>query len=154
MYHFSVRRRVSSLVVLTGVVSLIACEDKRVKELNTGITRDSAMTVIAQDIRGGGSDSFPNVYARDRYLIAGKNYEVLYFSPDNQKLGKDSVPWRKLTPIVFIDQKLFAKGWPAWDSISKANKILSREQTDSIERESKKPHPTPTTPEAPPAKKS
>jgi hypothetical protein len=134
MYHFSVRRRVSSLVGLTAVVSLVACEDKRVKELNSGITRDSAVTVLAQEIKGGSADSFPNVYARDKYLIAGKNYEVLYFSPDNEKLGKDSVPWRKLTPIVFVENKLLAKGWPTWDSISKANKIVTREQTDSIDR--------------------
>src|SRR5262244_296452 len=99
MYHFSVRRRASLLVGLTAAVSLVACEDKRVKELDAGITRDSAVSVLATEIKGGGSDSFPNVYARDKYLIAGKNYEVLYFSPDNQKLGKDSVPWRKLTPI-------------------------------------------------------
>ena len=132
MYHFSVRRRVSSLVVLTGVVSLIACEDKRVKELNTGITRDSAMTVIAQDIRGGGSDSFPNVYARDRYLIAGKNYEVLYFTPNNDKWpaptgGKappiDSIPFKRLTPIVFVNNTLVGRGWKFWDSAATANKL-------------------------------
>jgi hypothetical protein len=134
MHDFSVRRRTVSLVALAGVISLVACEDKRVKELKPGITRDSAVTVLAQEIKGGGSDSFPNVYARDRYLIAGKNYEVLYFAPNNEKLGKDSVPWRDLTPIVFLDNKLFVKGWPAWDSITKANKIVTREQADSLAR--------------------
>ena len=141
MYHLSVRRRASSLVALTAVITLVACEDKRVKELNTGITRDSAMTVISQEIKGGGSDSFPNVYMRDRYLIEGKNFEVLYFAPNNEKQGKDSVPWRKLTPIVFLNNKLVAKGWPAWDSITKTNKILTREKTDSFARV---PRPTKT----------
>jgi hypothetical protein len=138
MYHLSVRRRASVLVGLGTLAALVACgEDKRTKELSQGITRDSAMSVIAQEIKGGGSDSFPNVYARDRYLIAGKNYEVLYFSPENQKLGKDSVPWRQLTPIVFVDNKLVVKGWPSWDSITKANKMVTREQTDSIVRRDK-----------------
>lgn len=133
MYHFSVRRRASSLVVIAGVISLVACgEDKRVAELKTGITRDSAVSVLAQEIKGGGSDSFPNVYSRDRYLIGGKNYEVLYFAPNNEKEGKDSVPWRKLTPLVFADNKLMGKGWPVWDSITKANKLVTREQADSI----------------------
>jgi hypothetical protein len=134
MYDFSVRRRASSLVVLSGVIALVACEDKRVKDLSAGITRDSAMTVIAQEIRGGGSDSFPNVYTRDRYLLGGKNYEILYFAPNNEKQGKDSVPWKKLTPIVFVNNKLLAKGWPAWDSISRANKIPTKEQADSVAR--------------------
>jgi hypothetical protein len=119
------------LAALGAMTSLVACEDKRVKDLNAGITRDSAMSVLAQEIRGGGSDSFPNVYTRERFLIAGKNYEVLYFAPNNEKQGKDSVPWRKLTPLVFVDNKLVTKGWPAWDSISKANKILTKEQSDS-----------------------
>ena len=93
------------------------------------------------EIKGGGSDSFPNVYMRDRYLIEGKNFEVLYFAPNNEKQGKDSVPWRKLTPIVFLNNKLVAKGWPAWDSITKTNKILTREKTDSFARV---PRPTKT----------
>ena len=123
MYDFSVRRRASSLAVLAAVIGLVACEDKRVKELNTGITRDSAVSVLAQEIRGGGSDSFPNVYTRERYLTGGKNYEVLFFTPNNEKFGKDSVPWNKLTPLVFVENKLVGKGWAQWDSISKANKI-------------------------------
>jgi hypothetical protein len=123
MIDFSVRRRILTLVAFGAVVTLTACEDKRVRELNVGITRDSAMTVLAQEIKGGGSDSFPNVYSRDRFLIAGKNYEVLYFTKNNEKVHKDSVPAKKLTPLVFVDNKLIAKGWDAWDSVATANKI-------------------------------
>src|SRR5262249_1600798 len=93
------------------------------KELNTGITRDSAVSVIAQDTKGGGHDSLPNVYSQDRYLIGGKNYQILYFTPDNAKQGKQSVDMKELTPLVFVDNKLVAKGWEQWDSISKANNI-------------------------------
>ena len=118
-----VRRRILMLAAITATVALAACEDKRVKELNTGITRDSAITVIAQDIKGGGRDSLPNVYKSSRFLIAGKTYEVLYFTPNNEKAGKDTVPMKKLTPLVFVDNQLVAKGWPAWDSVSKANNI-------------------------------
>jgi hypothetical protein len=109
--------------------TLAACEDKRVKELNTGITRDSAISVISHDIKGGGRDSFPNVYTRERYLIAGKTYEVLYFAPNNEKAGKNTVPYKKLTPLVFVDNKLVAKGWDAWDSVSTANKIPLRDRS-------------------------
>ena len=123
MHDLSVRRRVIAVASFTAVLGLAACEDKRVKELNAGITRDSAVTVLAQQIKGGGSDAFPNVYKRAHYLINGKQYEVLYFSPNNEKEGKDSVRAKKLTPLVFVDNQLIAKGWSAWDSISKANNI-------------------------------
>jgi len=122
MPHFSVRRRASSLAVLTAVVSLAACEDARVKELNAGITRDSAITVMAQEVKGGGHDAFPNVYLREPYLIGGKNIEVLYFSPNNEKAVKDTV-FTKVTPVVFVNNKLAGRGWAFWDSVSKAHGI-------------------------------
>ena len=123
MHDLSVRRRLIALASFTAVLGLAACEDKRVKELNAGITRDSAVSVLAQQVRGGGSESFPNVYKRAHYLINGKQYEVLYFAANNEKEGKDTVRTKKLTPLVFVDNQLVAKGWAAWDSISKANNI-------------------------------
>lgn len=129
MNDVSVRRRSMLLAGLAVAVTLIACgDDKRVKQLETGITRDSAMSVIAQDLKpGSGPDSFPNVYIRSAYLINGKNLEVLYFTPNNEKAGKDSIPYSKLTPIVFVDYQLVGKGWPVWDSIAKANNITPPE---------------------------
>ena len=123
MKSYFVRRRALVLVGGGAVALLSACEDKRVSQLDTGITRDSAVTVLAQEIKGGGSDSLPNVYTREQFLINGKMHEVLYFSPGNEKATKDTVPYKKLTPIVFVNNKLVAKGWSAWDSISKANNI-------------------------------
>jgi hypothetical protein len=121
-----VRDRKLTVAAACGLVSLLclgACEDKRVSQLDTGITRDSAVNVFTNEVKGGVHDSLPNVYIQERYLINAKNYDVLYFTPDNEKATKDSVPWRKLTPLVFVDNKLVAKKWSQWDSISKANKI-------------------------------
>jgi hypothetical protein len=123
MRLFFVRHRAAGIGLAGALILLVACEDKRVSQLDTGITRDSAVSVLAQKITGGGSDSFPNVYWRDRYLIDAKTYEVLYFAPHNEKKGKDSVAWKTLTPLVFIDNRLVAKGWPGWDSISAAHRI-------------------------------
>ena len=133
MKPFVVRGRTLAVAGVSALVLLAACEDKRVSQLDTGITRDSAVSVLAQEIKGGGRDSFPNVYTRDKFLIGGKNFEVLYFTANNEKAGKDSVPFKKLTPIVFVDNKLFAKGWSAWDSISKANNIPLKPR-DSISK--------------------
>src|SRR4051794_1609970 len=75
MNHFFVRRKAFAVAALSAASVLVACEDKRVKQLDTGITRDSAVSVIAHDLPPGSPpDSFPNVYKRERYLIAGKNY--------------------------------------------------------------------------------
>ena len=49
MNHFSVRRRFVPFALLGAVAALAACEDKRVKQLDTGITRDSVIT-IARDL--------------------------------------------------------------------------------------------------------
>ena len=123
MKSYFVRQR-AGVIAGAGVLAILAaCEDKRMSQLDTGITRDSAVTVLAQKIKGSGSDAEPNVYTKERYLIEGKTYEVLYFTPNNEKVGKDTVAWTKLTPLVFVENKLLAKGWPAWDSIATANHI-------------------------------
>ena len=130
MTHVSVSRRILVPCALAGAVVLGACEDKRVKAIDTGITRDSAVSIISHDLPANAkSDSFPNVYIRERYLIAGKNYEVLYFTPRNEKAqaGKDTA-WGKLTPIVLLDNKTVGTGWKKWDSISTANKIPLRKR--------------------------
>jgi hypothetical protein len=123
-----VRRGVVAMVAFSVAGLVVACggEDKRVKELNQGISRDSVMTVIGVNPKNAtGPDSFPNVYTREKYLIDGKNYEVLYFSPENRKfVPGDSVQLRTLTPIVLVDNLLAGKGWPAWDSIAAAHKIV------------------------------
>jgi hypothetical protein len=119
-----VRRSFLALASVASLTLVIACSDKRIKNLDTGITRDSALTIIAQDMRQtGGPDSLPNVYTRDRYLIGGKNYEVMYYTRNNEKAGKDSVPFSKLTPMVFVENKLIGRGWAFLDSLSKANNI-------------------------------
>ncbi len=122
----SVRRTALPLLLLSGAILATACEDKAVKDLNAGISKDSALTVIVKDKQPGNSkpDSLPNIYTTERYLINAKNYEVLYYAGNDKKAGKDTVAWSKLTPIVFVDNKLAGRGWPFWDSVSKSLRIL------------------------------
>ena len=124
MNHVSVSRSALTLSVMAAVMVATACEDKRVKELHSGMPRDSVVNAISRDMKPGAPpDSLGNVYTRNRYLIAGKNYEVLFFTTNNEKAGKDTVPWKKLTPLVLVDGKLAGRGWDYWDSVSTANKI-------------------------------
>lgn len=121
MNEFSVRRWFALAAGTGAAIALAACQDKRVAQLDTGITRDSAVTVIAPGAKG--RDSFPNVYKRERFLISGKTYEVLFFTSHDEKEGKDTVKNKKLVPLVFVQNKLVGKGWEYWDSVSKANNI-------------------------------
>ena len=105
--HSYVRKR-GLLAGAVGLTLLAACQDKRLKEVDTGITRDSLLTVIGKGAPG--IDSLPNVYVRERYLIDSKNYEILFFSPTGQHqysgVQKDTIPWKDLTPIAMIDNKV------------------------------------------------
>lgn len=125
-----VRERTFALLGAASLVVLGACEDKRVSQLDTGITRDSAISVLATKINpGAGSDSLPNIYMREKFLIGGKNLEILYFTPNNEKLSpnaKDTLPMKQLTPIVFLENRMIGKGWKAWDSIAHAQNIPVR----------------------------
>jgi len=116
-----VRRSTIVLGALASFVLISGCQDKRVKDLQVGITRDSVLSVTAQGTQG--TDSMPSIYKQDRYLINGKTLEVLYFDPQNRKVATDTVPMGKLTPLVVYDGHLVGKGWAAWDSVAKANKI-------------------------------
>ena len=121
MTSYFVRRSTLFLGAVSALTLLAGCQDKRVQQLQVGITRDSVMSVTAQGTQG--ADSMPSIYKRAQYLINGKTLEVLYFDSENRKATKDTVPLGKLTPLVMLDNKLVGKGWAVWDSVAKANKI-------------------------------
>ena len=126
MKSFFVRERAVALLGAVSLLTLAACEDKRVKALDTGISVDSAVRILSPGSKvtqSGLDSSATNVAWQDRYLIAGKNYEIIYFSAKNAKRsGRDSV-FAGVTPVVFVDGKMIGKGWEFWDSTSKALKI-------------------------------
>ena len=125
MHNFVGRRRFA-LAAIGSLALLCACgQDKRVKAVDTGITKDSLLTVIGKE--SPGVDSLPNVYQRERYLIDGKSYEILFFSPTGRHafigVQKDTIPWKDLTPIAMIDNRVMGKGWEYLDSLYTAHKI-------------------------------
>jgi hypothetical protein len=123
--HSFVRTRTIAITVLGTVALLAACQDARLKNVDTGMTKDQLLNEIGKNAPG--VDSLPNVYQRERYLINGKNVEVYYFSPSGKHaftgVQKDTIPWKDLTPIAMIDGKVMGKGWEYLDSLSSANRI-------------------------------
>jgi hypothetical protein len=141
MHSSLVRRRALSLVsfsAVLGVAVLAACkgEDKRTKVLASGATRDSVLSSISHDAKNfTPSDTYPNVYSREEYLMKGKHIEVLYFNPENHKFrpsgnlgvpARESLPPEQLTPLVLIENQLVGKGWSGYDSIAKIYNLPTR----------------------------
>ena len=126
MKSYFVRGRAVTLLGAMSLVTLAACEDKRVKALDTGISMDSAVAILspgAKRTQAGIDTNSANVAWEDRYMISGKNYEIVYFSAKNEKRsGRDSV-FKGTTPVVFVDGKMIGKGWGFWDSVSTVLKI-------------------------------
>ena len=123
--HNFVGRRTLALAALGSMALLGACQDKRIKAVDTGISKAELLNVIGKDAPG--VDSLPNVYQRERYLLDGKNFEILFFSPTGKHVfvgvQKDTIAWKKLTPIAMIDNKVMGKGWDYLDSLYTAHKI-------------------------------
>lgn len=116
-------RHVRPAIAAVGALALAACgPDKRIKELSEGISRDSVLTVIGRGAVAGDS-GLANVYRREEYLANGHMLEVLFFSPKNEREGRDSVPAKRLTPLVLEDGTLRSWSWSGYDSVAAANKL-------------------------------
>ncbi len=129
MRSYLVSFRVPAMVAAFGAVALLsACEDKRVQTIEVGAGRDSVLNALAveHDNPSAGPDSMPNVYMKERYFVNSKNYEVLYYEPNNKRAGRDTVPLEDLTPIVLIDGKMVGKGWDVYDSLVTADNLPSK----------------------------
>jgi hypothetical protein len=108
--------RQNTLVRLAIPLSLIAIlagcgsGDARQETLAVGITRDSVVKLM-------GVEKPQRV---DPYLTNGQYIEAMYYRNPGQG---DSVPDRKLFPVVVIGGKLMGWGWKTWDSVAEANHI-------------------------------
>ena len=79
MKSCSVRRFSPVVSAFLASTLIVACQDdKRVSQLDTGIGRDSVLQILTEGATRTATDSIPNVYKRSRYLMDGKEYEVLY----------------------------------------------------------------------------
>jgi hypothetical protein len=107
--------RLITLVRLAVPLSLVAivagCSgDARYQTLAVGIPKDSAVKLM-------GVEKPQRV---DPYLTNGHYIEAMYYRKPGQG---DSVPDRKLSPVVVVDGKLVGWGWKTWDSVAEANHI-------------------------------
>ncbi|MGQ0649629.1 MAG: hypothetical protein ACT4P7_18910 [Gemmatimonadaceae bacterium] len=116
-------RRVGTLAALIAATAAIACAgaDRRVREVEVGMTRDSTLKVLG----GTSSDSMPYIYHSSRYFAAGGPLEVLYYDAEGRRRFRDSVPGEELTPIVLQADTVSGVGWDHLDLVAAANNITT-----------------------------
>ncbi|MCC6318980.1 MAG: hypothetical protein IT361_14975 [Gemmatimonadaceae bacterium] len=115
----SPRPRSGSVVLAAlGLLALTACQDKRLRELDVGISRDSAIRILA-DGSLGTADTIPNIYRHNRYFMQGREFDVYLFDAENRKAWTDpEVLDKDLTPVVVVDGKVDGWGWGHMDDVT------------------------------------
>ena len=93
------------------VVTVTACGDRRLGKLTEGISKDSVAVVMGTD----------TPYREEQYLTEGKNWEILMYAREDSPA--DTIPWRKLSPVVLADQKVVGWGWSYWEKEAERLKI-------------------------------
>lgn len=123
----SPRRRLRGILLSSlGLLALSACQDKRIRELDVGISKDSAIAILADGVVPN-VDTIQNVYRHNRYFVQGKEFDIYLFDPQNRKLWNDpEVTDKELTPVVVIDGKVDGWGWGHMDDVTSKYSIQLR----------------------------
>jgi hypothetical protein len=101
------RSAITRALLIAFAVSLAACEDSRIRALDEGMPRDSALRVLGATPPP--NDPVIKVYRHNEYYIDNQLYEVWYFDPEGRREIDEIVPENKLTPVVIVEGKV--AGW-------------------------------------------
>lgn len=105
------QQHVRSGAALAVLTLLMACGDARLDKLALGISKDSATAIIGEA-----------PHRQSAYFTAGKNWEIQFYARSSAT-AQDSIPWRKMSPVIFVDGKAVGWGWSWWSSASKKQNI-------------------------------
>ncbi|MGH7523032.1 MAG: hypothetical protein ACREK8_01880 [Gemmatimonadales bacterium] len=98
-------------LAIVAIASLAGCGDSRLDKLSIGITKDSASHAIG------------DVPHRElSYLTSGKIWEVQLYSRHSVD-ARDSINWRAMSPVVFINHRVVGWGWSWWGDEAAKQKI-------------------------------
>ena len=120
------RMRVASISLATGVLVLLsACEDRRVRQLEVGMSKDSVVKLVGVGAPKG--DTLPNVYRHNQYFVDSKLFDIYLFDEKNRKAWLDpEVTDNELIPLVLVDGKLVGTGWGYMDEVTNKYRIQIR----------------------------
>jgi hypothetical protein len=129
------RSRIGLVLTAFATAAVLgACQDKRVRAVDTGVSKDSTIRLLSGGAGPINADTFPHIHRKSAYLINRKMLEVLWFTPTDKMPGKDTLPFSELTPIVLYDNKVIGKGWDFWDSTARANNIAVQLRKDTTKK--------------------
>ncbi|MGH7582165.1 MAG: hypothetical protein ACREL5_02945 [Gemmatimonadales bacterium] len=96
---------------VSALLLLAACGDARLDKLTLGISSDSASVLIGD-----------KPHTTTSYLTAGKQWEIQFYARSGAN-PIDSIPWRKMSPVVFINHKAVGWGWSWWGTEARKQHI-------------------------------
>jgi hypothetical protein len=117
--HPSAHKRLAALIVIAGTTSLLACGDRRIRDLQVGMARDSVLATLGS----APPDTEAFIFDKDQYIVDGKNVEVFYYDPKSRMAFVDSVESEELTPVVLLAGKVSGWGWDHWDSVAASIRV-------------------------------
>lgn len=122
------RTRLSAFAAAAALVALSACQDARLRALDEGISADSVIKVLADNVAPR-VDTIQNVYKHNRYLVDGKEFDIYFFDANNRHLWSDpEVEDKELTPVVVVNGKLEGWGWDHMDDVTSKYRIVVRSE--------------------------
>ena len=121
--------RVLRYAACAAFTILVACSgsDSRTEQIQPGLSRDSALAILAEPMGKGSApasdsvsttDSLKNVWRKTQYLVNGKNIEILWYSPGNERWrATDTIPAGRVIPVVLIDGKVVGVGRTTYEQM-------------------------------------
>ena len=100
----------SRILLLSAAILVVACGDARLRKLDVGISKDSAMHVMG-----------PKPDRVEGYLVGGQMIEALFYG----KAGADSgqTPEDRLVPVVVVNGQVTGWGKEEWRKVAAEHKI-------------------------------
>lgn len=99
-------RNVRTVAALATMALLAACGDARLGKLALGISADSVGRLMGEA-----------PHRTNAYQTAGKTWQVDFYAR-SAAVEKDSIAWREMSPVVYIDGKTVGWGWSWWSDAS------------------------------------
>ncbi|HEY4321332.1 MAG TPA: DUF3192 domain-containing protein [Gemmatimonadales bacterium] len=105
------QKSLRAIAALAALSVLAACSDARLEKINLGMSKEQVATAMGDA-----------PHRSLGYLTQGKNWDVQLYARTSVE-ATDSVLWRKMSPVIFIDDKAVGWGWSWWGNRAAKEKI-------------------------------
>lgn len=117
----TIRSTMTRTLTAAGLLALVACGDARLGKLAVNMTTDSLAVIMKGP-----------PHRTQNFILNGKVWDLSVYDYGSKPLPAvvvktsmggdstvtDSIPWRKMSPVIIIDSKVVGWGWGWWDKES------------------------------------